>query len=148
MNKKNAVYIIICLFLFAAPSSALAAPKTYFWGQQYGIEGLSFHRQSSNISEFHVTLPMYCTFVDGTTDTIEASVSGPDVPNLLVRRNSVNAEFSAYVEGLLGDGEVTVSARFRGNRAVFSVVVTSTFSDGECSGGIVYDSVRRGARVR
>lgn len=148
MSKNKLLFVAFCLFLFAVPSSALAAPKKYFWGQQFGTDGLSFHRQSNNISRFHVTLPMYCTFTDGTTDTIEASVSGAEVPDLYVSRNSVNAEFSAYVEGLLGEGDVVVSARFRGNRAVFSVVVSSTFSDGECSGGIVYDNVRRGARVR
>lgn len=148
MRSKK--YIAALMFaLIYAPSSAWAAPRTYFWGQMTDLQGMSFHRQANNVSEFHATLPMRCDFTDGTSDQVEASISGAEVPNMLVGRNGrLTAEFSTYIDGVLADGDVEVTALFRGNRAIFSVVVNSNFSDGTCYGGIVFSRVRRGARIR
>ncbi len=146
--SKRFFSTFLLLAVFCLPSSAYAAPKKYFWGELAGTQGISFHRQGNNISEFHGTLPMHCEFTDGTSDDVDASISGSEVPNMLVRRNRVTAEFTSYVEGLLVDGDIEVTGRFRGNRATFSIVVNSSFSDGVCYGAIVYSSVRRGARIR
>lgn len=137
----------IVLLTITLPSTALAASRTYFWGQLSGTEGISFHRQANNISAFHAVVPVHCAHIDGTTSIVSVSVSGEEVPHMLVERGKVEAEFTAWVDGLLGDANIAVIGRIRGNRGAFGVVVAASFPDSECSGAILFDRVRRGARL-
>ena len=149
MNKVFAL-MIICFGLFLTPQNASAAPKKYFWGAAPTTEVMTyFHRQSNNISNFSVILPLHCEYNDSTTGEYSLEISGDEVPNLLVsRRGAVDADFDFSDPFFSNPIQVHVDIQFHGKRATMIVVAVGIDSEQDCTGSVGITDIRRGARVQ
>ena len=137
-----------CVFAHAAH----AAPPKYRWGGLTSdhMPGVSFRRQANNISSFKAYVPILCHHSDSTESVVIYSISGDEVPDLLITRGRSNHEFHDD-DGSLGlSAEVSVDIHFQSSTRARADIIVVTDPDPEtsCSGSISYERIHRGLRVR